>query len=93
MLIASMSGLPNRVESVKELDQKPSKNFLSPSFSNIKFSVIIADIGLCASINLKIFLFSRFLFNEDARTSGEIPILYNPFFKLEDEIFLVYHHI
>ena len=44
---ASISGLPISVESVKELDQKPSNSFCLPSDVRIAvFSAIMAEIGL-----------------------------------------------
>ena len=43
----SISGLPFKVESVSELDQKPSNSIFSPSLDFIKtFSAIKAERGL-----------------------------------------------
>ena len=51
-----MSGFPFKVESVRELDQKPSNSFLLPSlFFKKVFSAINADNGLCVSIILQNF--------------------------------------
>ena len=58
-----MSGLPILVESVNELDQKPS-NSLNLSFDfRFTFSAIKADIGLWVSIILKKFFASKSLLN------------------------------
>ena len=52
----SLSGFPSAVESVNELDQNPSKLASAFFFLQIKFSAIIADMGLCVSIILRKFL-------------------------------------
>ena len=60
---ASMSGLPLDTESVKELNQKPSNSIFFPLKLDLVFSTIRAEIGLCTSKILKVFLLLIRCFN------------------------------
>ena len=67
MLRISLSGFPKKVESVNELDQKPSNSLISLLLLIDKFSAINDAIGLCVSIILTIFFVSISFFNDEIR--------------------------
>lgn len=70
---ASMSGLPRTVESVSELDQKPSNSRTWSSACCRACSAISAEIGLCASMKREIGLAASSRRRVARRRSGVVP--------------------
>ena len=85
----SLSGFPKAVESVNELDQKPSNPIFFPFFLTKAVSAIIAEIGLCDSINLDNFFDSTSLLKVPLLMSAVIDVLSKWLINAEDEIPLV----
>ena len=90
MSIASISGLPLAVESVKLLDHIASNSICWPFSIIFVFSVIKPDNPLCDSFNLMSGLAERSLFNIESLIFGVVPISFNLLFNIVDEIPFVY---
>ena len=70
-----MSGFPIAVESVRELDQNPSKPYFFPFLEYSVFCAIIAEIGLCVSKKREIFFESINLLSNPRLISGVVDTL------------------